>query len=457
MLQLPPGFYQQISVFATAFHSRTWEKAQLLLIGAILCPGSRTVCNVLRVVGLKDKKGFDRYHAVLYRARWSALKLAGVLLKVLVDTFVPVDEPLVFGVDETIERRWGNQISKRGIYRDAVRSSASHFVKCSGLRWMSVMLLTSLPWLDLNRYWALPFFTALCPSQRYYSNREQSRSPKKLTDWARQVIVWLGRYAKPLGRPLFLVGDGSYATYELMLKAQETGVNLIARMKMNARLFAPPPPQPAGKRGRKPKVGKRLLSMEKRLTDKRVKWQKVTFSDWYGARNKTMLMTSGTAIWDSNKGIRVTLKWVLIKDPDGELEPVLLGCSHNETCTQQIVQFFVRRWRVEVTFAEVRRHLGVETQRQWSDLSIERTTPVLMALKSIVCLLTNVLFEKGKLNLQHTAWYQKEHFTFSDTLCAVRQQLWAKTNFPTSEKTTYVGKLKQRIHYLEQALLLAAA
>jgi len=227
MLQLPPESLNQISAFAFAFTKPTWEKAKALLIGAILCPGSRTVCNVLRTIGLKGEKSFDKYHAVLYRARWSPLKLSSVLLGLLATAFLRDGEPLVFGVDETIERRWGYRIAKRGIYRDAVRSSASH--------------------------------------------------------------------------------------------------------------------------------------------------------------------------------------------------------------------------------------LGVETQRQWSELSIERATPVLMALKSIVCLFGRELWAKGKLEIQTAAWYDKTHFTFSDVLYAVRRHIWMKSKLPTSAKKSYVGSLKQRIRYLEQALLSAVA
>lgn len=221
------------------------------MTGAIICPGSRTVCNVLRTIGLKGEKSFDKYHAVLYRARWSPLKLSPVLLGLLATAFLWDGEPLFFGVDETIERRWGWKIAKRGIYRDAVRSSASHFVKCSGLRWMSMMLLANLPWLAADRFWALPFLTALCPSQRYYKERGHGRAPKKLTGWARQMVLWLGRYAKSYGRAVYLAGDGAYATYGLMIKAQELDIGLIARMKMNARLFALPSQRASG--GHKPK------------------------------------------------------------------------------------------------------------------------------------------------------------------------------------------------------------
>jgi hypothetical protein len=216
-----------------------------------------------------------------------------------------------------------------------------------------------------------------------------------MTDWTRQILLWLGRYAQPLKRPIYVAGDGSYATYELMIQAQNLNIGLAARMKMNAHLFHFPGPPPNSKRGRKPQVGKRLLSMDKRLNDKRIKWQQVVFSEWYASKKKTMLITTGVAIWDSNKGVRVPLRWVLIKDPDGQLEPVLLGCADLEASAVKVVTCFVRRWRVEVTFAEVRRHLGVETQRQWSDKSIERTTPNLMAIKSIICLMAKVLWDQG--------------------------------------------------------------
>lgn len=188
-----------------------------------------------------------------------------------------------------------------------------------------------------------------------------------------------------------------------------------------------------------------------------MKWRKVVFSEWYGAKDKAMLITTGIAVWDSNKGARVRVRWVLIKAPEEKLEPVLLGCSKLDATAVEVVSFFVRRWRVEVTFAEVRRHLGVETQRQWSNLSIERATPALMALKSIFCLFGRQLWAKGKLEIQTAAWYDKTHFTFSDVLYAVRKHIWMKSKLPTSTKKSYVGSLRSRIRYLEQALLAAVA
>lgn len=456
MLRLPSEFQVPISAFSTVFSSRVWNKAVLLLLGAICCPGSRTVGNVLRAAGLGQQKRFHKYHRFLSRDKWSALSLSQLLLRCLVDTFVDAHSALVFGLDETIERRWGAKITKRAIYRDAVRSSASHLVKCSGLRWMCLMLLTPLPWLKKG-VWALPVLTALCPSRRYWDNRDQPRAHKPLMDWAAQVLTWLARYTKALDRSVYLVGDGTYATYELMGKAQQVDIGLIVRMRMDARLFDFPSPPPAGRRGPKPKIGARILAMSERLRQGDTKWKEVIFNEWYGKKDKRMLICSGKAIWSKGKHQKVQLHWVLIKDPEGKMEPVLVACSKLNTSAIDIVRYFVRRWQVEVTFAEVRRHLGVETQRQWSDLAIERTTPLLMGLKSVICLLAVPLYKAGLLKIRTAAWYPKAHFSFSDVHAAVRQRIWAVGQFSTSPEKGKVENLKARISYLEGLLSEAAA
>ena len=456
MLTLPPGFQRTISDFSAAFRKDVWPKALRLLTGAIICPGSRTVCNLLRSLGLQSERCFPKYHRLLSQDKWSAKWLAGILLKLLVDTFVATGEALVFGLDDTIERRWGPKIKKRGIYRDPVRSSKSHFVKCSGLRWLSLMLITGLPWLEAGVFWALPVLTALCPSERFY--KSGGKQPKKLTDWARQIITWLSRAVISLNRPTYLVGDGSFAVYELLMHAQSLDIGMIVRMKLNARLFhLPPKKSPEGKPGPKPPVGKRLLNMEKRLTDKRIKWTRVIFSQWYGKRNKEMLITSGVAIWHKNNKMMVKVKWVLVKDPEGKLEPTLLACTDTELAADKIVAFFVRRWRVEVTFAEVRRHLGVETQRQWSDLAIERSTPSLMALMSMVCLMANTLHQCHPIQPNATAWYPKTAVTFSDVLSAVRLEIWRKAKLSTSPFYTDVGSYSAKIRHLWFLLTQALA
>ena len=200
-----------LAPFAPHFYrERTWEKAKVLAIGALLTNGRRLVTTALRTMGLQDDKSFNQYHHVLSRAKWSGLAMARTLLMLLLMCFFRSDEPLVFGIDETIERRWGGKIAARGIYRDAVRSSKSHFVKASGLRWISLMWLTKIAWAE--RIWALPFLTVLAPSERYHE--QAARPHKKITDWARQMIFQLRRWLPQ--RTLVAVADYSYAALEFL-------------------------------------------------------------------------------------------------------------------------------------------------------------------------------------------------------------------------------------------------
>ena len=165
MWRLPPDLLTIISVVAPLFSNRVWQRAQVLLIGAMLTPGQRTGASVLGVMGLSGERGFKNYHRVLSRAHWSGLAPSRVVLGLLVKSFAR-QGPLVMGLEDTIERRWGRKIAARGIYQDPVRSSRGHFVKTSGLRGLSLMLLVPILW--ARRGWALPFLTPLCPSERYY-------------------------------------------------------------------------------------------------------------------------------------------------------------------------------------------------------------------------------------------------------------------------------------------------
>ena len=158
MRTLPTQMIRLLAPFVPLFSKRVWQHAQVLLAGAILAPGARTVSSALRAMGLDQEKRFHRYHRVLSRASWSSRKVSRVLLGLLVEAFVPEGSPVVVGIDDTLERRWGKKISARGVYRDPVRSTHETFVKSSGLRWACAMLLVEVPW--ASRVWALPFLEA---------------------------------------------------------------------------------------------------------------------------------------------------------------------------------------------------------------------------------------------------------------------------------------------------------
>jgi hypothetical protein len=423
MLNLPWIIIDLLNPFAPVFYGETtWEKAQTLLIGAILAPGKRTVSAVLRVMGLDKEANYAGYHHVLNRAIWSPLEASAVLLRLLLNRLGQGSGPLVFGIDETIERRWGPKIAARGIYRDAVRSSKSHFVKASGLRWVSLMWLTAIPW--AQRVWALPFLTALAPSERYYE--PSPRQPKKLTDWARQMICQLRRWLPE--REIVVVGDSSYAVLDLLHACQSlfNPVTLITRLRLDAALYEPAPP-PTGKRGRPRKKGQRLPTLQQVLVHPDTIWDTVTLN-WYDGQTRQMEITSQTAVWYHGGKPPVPIRWVLLRDPLGELDPMAVLSTTLSYSPIQIIEWFVQRWQVEVTFEEARAHLGVETQRQWSDKAIARTTPALLGLFSWVTLVAHTLQFDQPLLVRQAAWYHKSLPTFSDALAFVRSFLWQRAS-----------------------------
>jgi hypothetical protein len=435
MLTLPSEYLTLIQVFAPLFSKRIWGHIQILVIGAILAPGKRTVTAVLRIMGLSQEKHFQNYHRVLNRAVWSSLEISHRLLSLLIATFAPVGD-LVMGIDDTIERRRGEKIKARGIYRDPVRSSHSHFVKASGLRWLSLMLLVPIPW--AQRIWALPFLTTLAPSERYY--QDSVREKKVLTDWARQMLLQVRRWLPK--RRMVIVADASFAVLALLARMQRLAnpICMVVRFRLDAALYEPAPSRRAHQLGRTPSKGKRLPTLERVLKNRKTVWKRVTVWHWYGERKRTIEIASGTAVWYHSGMPIVPHRWVLIRDPKGTFKPQALLCTDLTVKPEQILKWFVMRWRVEVTFQEVRAHLGVETQRQWNDWAILRTTPTLLGLFSLVTLLAHQLVKRGRLPVRQSAWYSKRLPTFSDALGVVRQHLWRQVSFRTSHRKVNMQK-----------------
>jgi hypothetical protein len=427
MPTLPSTFAPIILAFAPLFFNGVWRRAQVLFLGALLAPGKRTVTSALQVMGLSHEPHFQFYHRVLNRTVWSCRRAGLILLRLLMAAFVPTG-PLVLGLDDTIERRWGPKIAARGIYRDPVRSSDSHFVKTSGLRWISLMLLAPIPW--AGHIWALPFLTALAPSQRYWEDRQLR--PKTLIDWARQLVLQVQRWVPT--RTLVLVTDGGFAALDLLtrLAGRPRPVICITRLRLDARLFRPAPRRKKGAKGRPRLVGTRLPSLQQVLTNPRTVWQRLKFRHWYGEGQRQVEIVSGTAVWYHGGRPPLPIRWVLVRDPKGKFAAQALLCTDLSRSPRQILEWFLLRWQVEVTFQEARAHLGVETQRQWSDLAIARTTPVLLGLFSIVTLLAHRLARRGTLPVYQTAWYAKQKATFSDAIALVRERLWRHTRPFTS-------------------------
>lgn len=429
MLNLPAEMTAFLAQFAPLVTPSVWYHAQILLVGAILTPGKRTVTAALSVMGLRQSRHFQNYHRVLNRACWSSRAISRQLLLILLNAFVPRG-PILLGLDDTVERRRGKKIAAKGIYRDPVRSSHSHFVKVSGLRWLSVMVLVPIPWVGWT--WALPFLTVLAPSERYH--QKCRRSHKKLTDWARQMLGQVRRWVPQ--RTLNVVADSSFAVLTLLdaLRHLPEPVTMITRLRLDAALYDPAPERTPGQTGRPRLKGKRLPTLQQVLRDTTTVWTAVTRARWYREPERVVEVVSATAVWYHTGMPPVPIRWVLIRDPQNKFRPQALLSTDLALSPAQVVTAFVHRWQVEVTFQEVRTHLGVETQRQWADLAIARTTPTLLGLFSVVTLLAHALSVHQPVPPRKAAWYTKSTPTFADALALVRSHLWRHTHFSLSQK-----------------------
>ena len=451
MLTLPVELLNIIVCFAPLFSKRVFQHAKLLLAGAILAPGKRTVTSALRVMGRSQEKDFQTFHRVLNRAQWSALAGGRILLGLLISVFAPTG-PLLFGIDDTIERRRGDKIAAKGIYRDPVRSSHSHFVKASGLRWLCCILLCDVSW--TNRCWALPFLTVLCPSERFYQQR--SRRHQTLVERAWQIIQLVVRWLP--NRAVVFVADSSFAVIELLKRVSDLeGASLITRLRLDAALYDPAPERKRGQKGRPRLKGARRPTLKKALNDRRRKWTKLELDNWYGEGCREVEVCTQTAIWYHCGLPAVEIRWVLIRDPEGKFDPQALLSTDTDQTPQQILSWFVRRWTMEVTFEEARAHLGVETQRQWNDLAIARTTPALFGLYSLVTMTAQELMKVGTKAVRSAAWYAKRQPTFSDAIALIRRALWSHSYYSTSDQHSDVIKIpRSLIERLTDAVCYAA-
>jgi hypothetical protein len=454
MRTLPATMIRVLAPFAPLFSERVFRHVQVLLAGTILAPGKRTVSSALRAMGLDRQKNFHRYHRVLSRAVWSSRGASRLLLKSLVESFVP-DGPLVVGVDETLERRTGKKIEAKGIYRDPVRSGHSHFVKTSALRWVCVTLLAEVPW--ASRVWALPFLCALAPSERYCY--EQGERHKKITEWAWQLLLSVRRWYPERG--IVAVADGGYASLKLLDRCRRLSepITFITRLRLDAALYEPAPPRKPHQIGRPRLKGERSPNLSVVAEDPATAWRTITVANWYGAKERVVEVVSARAVWYSTGLPAVPLRWVLIRDPREEFRPQALLCTDLGAEPERIIGWFVRRWQMEATFQEVRQRLGFETQRHWSEQAIRRTAPALLGLFSLVTLLAHQHMAEGTGVVRRTAWYNKRHPTFSDALALVRRELWAQegaTFYESMPEDDTVKVPRAFIERLTDALCYAA-
>lgn len=449
MTNLPVSMLQLLAIFAPLFSKPIYQSFLFLFHAHVLCKGRRTITEMLKRMGLRHVKNYSKYHDFFSKAKWSTLNGSKILLLKLV---LLTPSAVTFSFDTTMERRKGPKIKGLGIQRDAVRSTKGRKVLVPGLNWLVCTIHIQLPWSKSK--WALPVLTILMPPENPLSSSKNAHDLKKtkkhktLTQWTCQAVKllrrWLGSNIK-----ITVVADSAFATYALANTCVDLDITLISRMRLDARTFQFPPP-PKG-RGRKKLVGKRLPTFQDMLKDPSLVWTKVT-TGWYGGKVKEIQILTGTCLW-YGYGIRpVPISWVLTRD--GDQEALIFSTNINQSLSEMI-GIFVDRWAIEVTFEEARRHLGMETQRQWSDKAVDRMTPCILASYSIINLIAveSLRSKDEEIPIQSSSWYKKSHVTFSDVLAYVRMEIFKKNYFPQFYKNTELwrSELEEIIHQMAAA------
>ena len=301
----------------------------------------------------------------------------------------------------------------------------------------------------------MPFLSALAPSERYAA--AQGREHKKITEWAWQLLLLVRRWYPE--REIVAVADRAYASLKLLDRCRSLSnpVTFITRLRLDAALYEPAPPRRPGQIGRPRLKGERLPNLSVVAEDPDTVWKLTTIATCYGERERIVEIASETAVWYSTGLFAVPVRWVLIRDPQKGFKTQALLCTDLGADPQKILCWFVMRWQLEVTFQEVRRHLGFETQRQWSDLAIRRTTPALLGLFSLVTLFAHRQMTQAADVFRRAAWYHKAHPTFADALSLVRKELWAQATFCGSPPETDTVKVPRAfMERLTQTLCYAA-
>jgi hypothetical protein len=439
-----------LNEFAPVFSQPTFRRSMLLLLGAILTTGRRTVANVLRTVGGLAQGDPSSFQRVLSSARWSGLQLACVLTRVLVRCFYARGVILLAG-DDTVAEHRGKNVYGKARHRDAVRSSHSYTAHRYGHKWVVLSILVKFPF--ARRFWALPVLVALYRSPK--DNQARGRKHQTPVALMRLLLRLMLRWFP--GRTFQFAGDGGFGTHELSRFAQQSGgrLSLVSRFRGDANLYEPAPPVRTSKQGGRPRCkGAKLPSPQDVVATARTR-QRLTVA-WYGGSQRQVEVVTALAHWYKNGEGLVAVRWVYVHDCSGTHRDDYLFTTNVHLSAQEIIEAYTRRWNIETTFEEMRSYVGLESTRGWSRWTVLRTAPCLFGLYTVVALLYWALPRRSKEGGQ-LHWQGKADTTFSDAITAVRRWLWTGWVFKAIGPNDAFAKLPQRLRSILLYALAPAA
>jgi hypothetical protein len=424
-----------VSAFSIAFTRPTFQRVVVLLFGAIMALRQHTVTALLRTAGPLARGHWSDFHRVLCLRVWSNWPL-GRVLAALVLELLPKDQPVICPVDDTTPQHKGKQVYGKGRHHDACRSTHSHVVWVWGHKWVVLAINVKFPF--AVRPWALPVLCALYRPEEL--NTQEGRRHKTPIHLAMQLIAVLMHWFPE--RKFILVGDGGYASHQLanFCYHHRRHVTLVSRFHPDANLYDAPPAR-RGKTGRPRLKGRKLPAPSQVVA--RSKRRRFTVN-WYGGQTRRVELVWGQGHWYKGGEGLVPIRWVFVHDLQGTHRDEYFYTTDLTLPADKLVSLFTGRWSIEVTFQEVRRHLGFATPRNWSQKSVLRTAPCLLGLFSLVSLIFARLWRQARMEPRSDTWYVKKEWTFSDAIAAVRRLCWNEV-LQQSPKHAAVTKLPRRL------------
>lgn len=411
MIDLPQAFGLLLQ-FAPAASPAVFARLLVLALGAIVTPGRRSISRILWHIRPLVRGHPSSYHRCLSQARVSLLILGKLLAQRILEQ-LPPDAQILLAVDDTTAEHRGKKVYAKGCHRDAVRSSHGHVQQKWGHRWVILSVLVPLP--GCSRPWALPVLCALYRTRA--CNAGERRRHKVPADLARSLVAFLIHQFP--ARRFVLLGDGHFSSHDLadFAARHRRHLKLVGRLREDARLFAKPR-HARRVRCSTPRHLRRLAAPVVACRGRTRRWVHVA---WYGASVRRVGLISDCGLW-YRAGAQAYIRWVCVFDPQSRRTDYLYSTDPTLT-PEQIVRLYAHRWNLEVTFQEVREHLGFESPRQWKQRSVLRAAPLLLGLYSVITLLWKTQFAATSTP-RGTLCYHKAEPSFADAIFQVRKALW---------------------------------
>jgi hypothetical protein len=452
LLVLPRAAEPLIDSFAPAFTAPTYRRFVLLLVGAIVTCGRRTVSRILWTVRTLVDGHASSYHRFFSQARWSTWPLAKVLVLTIAAALVPPGEPILVAGDDTVAEHCGKKVWGKACHRDAVRSGRRWTVRKWGHRWVVLAILVKFPF--ASRRWALPVLCALYLPPAM--NKKQKRRHKVPSQLAQSLLAALMHWL-PQRRLVFL-GDGSFSGHELadFASRHRDRLTLVGRLRPKASLYAKPPKGSRRKgRGRPQRCGRKLRCPQEQVAHARRHKLNV---HWYGNTRRRVGVVSGKGIW-CRRPLRSLVRWVYVHDPISKRSDYFYSTDPRMS-PRRIIELYAARWSLEVTFQELKQHLGFTSTCNRIKRSVLRAAPCLMGCFSVVTLIyTALLADQPALARprQTLCYHNKSEPSFSDALFTLRRALWDQTILRQTWGDQVVAKLPPQLKTFVLSHLAEAA